>query len=145
MSSVPDHRADASRTQTLQTCDAVTGRHDVRPLFSLVVQHAGGTQIATLLPGVPLVVGRAPQRGLRIEHTTLSREHARFELVGERVLVVDLDSKNGVLLDAHRVTQAELEVGGAVMLGAVRVQVQALGLTRRVPGIDDEGQFRARV
>jgi DNA-binding NtrC family response regulator len=145
MSSVPDHRADASRTQTFSTRDAIVRRLDTGPLFSLVIQHASGTQIAALHPGIPLIVGRAPARGLRIEHTTLSREHARFELVGERVVVDDLGSKNGVLLDEQRVPRAELEAGAAVMLGAVRVQVQALGLARKVLGIDDEGEFRRRV
>jgi len=145
MSSGSDHFASATRTRTLSTVDAVARRVDPRPLFSLVIQHAGGTEIAALHPGVPLIIGRAPARGLRIEHTTLSREHAQFELVGERVIVDDLGSKNGVLLDERRLQRAELDAGAAVMLGAVRVQVQALGLARSVLGIDDEGQFRRRV
>jgi len=145
VSTLPDHGTETNGTETFSARNAIVRRLDGGPLFSLVIQHGGGTKIATLLPGVPLILGRAPARGLRIEHTTLSREHARFELVGERVVVFDLGSKNGVLLDARRVQRAELEVGGAVMLGAVRVQVQALGLARDVLGIDDEGQFRRRV
>jgi len=142
---VPDSCADAGQTQTFSTRDALARRLDAGTLFSLVIQHAGGTEIAAIHPGVPLILGRAPTRGLRIEHTTLSREHARFELVRERVVVSDLGSKNGVLVDDRRVQRAELEVGASVMLGAVRVQVQALGLARQVLGIDNEGQFRRRV
>jgi DNA-binding NtrC family response regulator len=145
MSSVPDHRADAGQTQTFSTRDAIGRYLDAGPLFSLVIQHAGGTEIAALHLGCPLILGRAPARGLRIEHTTLSREHARFELVGERVIVEDLGSKNGVLFGGQRVQRIELEADAAVMLGAVRVQVQALGLVREALGIDDEGQFRRRV
>src|SRR5262249_9635330 len=82
---------------------------------------------------------------LRIEHTTLSREHARFDLTDDQVIVEDLGSKNGVLLDGQRVQRAALDVGVAVTLGAGRIQVQALGLAPQAPGLDDEGPFRQRV
>jgi len=119
--------------------------HDPEPVIALVARHPGGTEIAALRPGTPVILGRAPARGLRIEHATLSREHARFELVRGRVLVDDLGSKNGVLLDHRRVLRAELDIGAEVTCGAVRVGVQALGLLGQELGIDGEDRFRRRV
>src|ERR1700761_8119726 len=115
MSSVPDHRADTSGTESFSAHDAVARPLDAGPLIAIVVQHPGGTEIAALHPGAPLILGRAPGRGLRIEHTTLSREHARFELVDGRIVVDDLGSKNGVLLEERRVQRAEIDVGAEVV------------------------------
>ncbi len=129
---------DVNQTQTLAGLEAPAHERDAVARFSLLIQHGGGIEIATLHPGAPLVLGRAPARGRRIEHSTLSREHARFELLGDHVIVDDLGSKNGVLFGDQRVRRALLEVGSSVMLGAVRVQVQALGLARpSSPELDD--------
>ncbi|MEP7120788.1 MAG: sigma 54-interacting transcriptional regulator [Byssovorax sp.] len=145
MSILPDHGSDTSGTETFSTDVAEARPRDAGPLIALVIQHPGGTEIAALHPGASLILGRAPGRGLRIDHTTLSREHARFQLVGGRVVVEDLGSKNGVLLDEKRVQRAEIDVGAEVVLGAVRVRVQALGHQGQELGIDGEDRFRRRV
>ncbi|WP_224241588.1 sigma 54-interacting transcriptional regulator [Hyalangium gracile] len=80
-----------------------------------------------LSPDTPLIVGRAPEAGLRIDDQTLSREHARFVLSGSRVLVEDLGSKNGTHFLGSRVARIELTIGDEIVLGGVALQVQALG------------------
>jgi DNA-binding NtrC family response regulator len=145
MSNVSDHRANLSGTESFSAHDGVARPLDAGPLIALVVQHPGGTEIAALHPGAPLILGRAPARGLRIEHITLSREHARFELVGGRIVVDDLGSKNGVVVDGRRVARAEIDVGAEVVLGAVRVAAQAFGVAGQELGIDGEDRFRRRV
>jgi DNA-binding NtrC family response regulator len=144
-SGASEHCIDTGRTHTISTRDNIALQPDPGPLFSLVIQHAGGTKVTTLHPGAPLIIGRAPSHGLRVEHGTLSREHARFELVGDRVVVTDLGSKNGVLLEQRRTQQAELAAGEAVMLGAVCVRVQLLGLARQALEIEDEREFARKV
>jgi DNA-binding NtrC family response regulator len=94
-----------------------------------LISNPAGTQVKRLLsPDKPLIVGRAPAVGLRIDDPALSREHARFLLSGSRVLVEDLGSKNGTFFAGSRVTRAELTIGDEIVLGSVALQVQALGV-----------------
>ena len=113
--------------------------------IALVIFHAGGLKIAVLEPEVPLTLGRAPVAGLPIDDRTLSREHARFVLSGGHVRVVDLGSKNGTRWLGRRVETAALALGDRVMLGGVRVDVQALGLAGEPLDIDGEDPFRRRI
>jgi len=99
----------------------------VRLRIALSSNHAGTQVMRLLSPGTPLIVGRAPVAGLRIDDPTLSREHARFLLSGSRVLVEDLGSKNGTFFAGGRVTRVELTIGDEIVLGSVALQVQALG------------------
>jgi hypothetical protein len=99
----------------------------VKLRVALSSNHAGTKVTRLLSPGTPLIVGRAPAAGLRIDDPTLSREHARFLLSGSRVLVEDLGSKNGIFFAGGRVARAELTIGDEIVLGGVALEVQALG------------------
>jgi DNA-binding NtrC family response regulator len=120
-------QGDAQETATLEGLQVRAYPPAVRLRIALSSKHAG-TQVTRLLsPGTPLIVGRAPAAGLRIDDPTLSREHARFLLSGSRVLVEDLGSKNGTFFAGGRVTRVELTIGDEIVLGSVALQVQALG------------------
>ncbi|WP_394830094.1 sigma 54-interacting transcriptional regulator [Pendulispora rubella] len=144
-SMLPPSRDDVGKTQT-----AVSLADETRTLLTggrvaLVVHYARGTEIARLVPDVPLVLGRAPAEGLRIDDPTLSREHARFMLSNGRIHAEDLGSKNGTRCFGRRVERADLELGDEVVLGNVRVAVQALGIDGESLGIDGEHPFRQRL
>ena len=49
-----------------------------------------------------VVVGRGPDSGLRLEHPSVSRSHARMDLQAGRWQLLDLDSKNGSFIDGVR-------------------------------------------
>src|SRR5262245_48380528 len=108
MARVLHDRTDIGGTQTFPADTPVVDALDTGPVIALVVQYEGGSEVAALRPGAPLIVGRAPAQGLCIAHATLSREHARFELVAGRVVVDDLGSKNGVLFDARYAKRVEI-------------------------------------
>src|SRR5690348_14057201 len=61
----------------------------------------------TLAPGVPLTIGRAPDAALRIDHPSVSRQHAELRF-GSHWQLRDLDSKNGSFVDGIRVQEATL-------------------------------------
>jgi hypothetical protein len=114
--------------------------------ISLVVHFADGAQIVPLTPGQPVTVGRGDDVAVSVDDRSLSREHARFELGEEGVVVLDLGSTNGTKLDGELVTRAVLRTGAEVRLGGVTVAVHAVSLGR--PGgrrlVDFDG-FRAVV
>jgi DNA-binding NtrC family response regulator len=114
----------------------------VRLRIALSSSHAGAQVKRLLSPGTPLIVGRAPAVGLRVDDPTLSREHARFLLSGSRVLVEDLGSKNGTFFAGSRVTRVELTIGDEIVLGSVALQVQALGARGDLLGLIREELLR---
>ena len=123
----PSAQGEAQETATMEGLLVRAYQPAVRLRIALSSNHAG-TQVRRMLsPDTPLIVGRAPAVGLRIDDPTLSREHARFLLSGSRVLVEDLGSKNGTFFAGSRVARAELTIGDELVLGGVAFQVQALG------------------
>ena len=73
----------------------------------------------------PLALGRGPANDLRLEDPSISREHARIELIDGSPFLTDRGSRFGTLLDGRRVqAPQELRVGMTITLGD-------LDLTRR--------------
>lgn len=66
---------------------------------------------------VALLVGRARSCDLVFGGPSVSRRHARFELVGDEWHVTDLDSMNGTYVDDVRVDRAPVATGSRVLLG----------------------------
>jgi two-component system, NtrC family, response regulator AtoC len=95
--------------------------------LSIIVHHRDGAEVALLEPDHPLVVGRSAPADMCVPDRSLSREHARFSLQGDRVVVEDLGSTNGTWLAGERVDRAVLGPGEEVMLGGTLARVHALG------------------
>jgi pSer/pThr/pTyr-binding forkhead associated (FHA) protein len=65
-----------------------------------------------------VVVGRGTEADLRINDPGVSRRHAELRLEGNGALVVeDLGSTNGTLVDGERVEHRRLEDGATVRVG----------------------------
>ena len=111
---------------------------------SLVIHSCDGVEIARLTSGQPLVLGRREPSNLCIPDRTLSRQHARFTLLEGRVLVEDLDSKNGVWLAGKRIEKTDIDLCGEVMLGTVQVRVFALSAVGD-PALEGEVSFYQRL
>ncbi|WP_437284295.1 sigma 54-interacting transcriptional regulator [Sorangium sp. So ce406] len=92
---------------------------------TLLIYHREGVERVLLSPGVPVVVGRAPPSQVRIQDSSLSREHARFTLSNGLLTVEDLQSTNGTWVSGSRVARAEVRPGDDVMLGNLLVSVRA--------------------
>ena len=94
---------------------------------SLLIYHRGGVQIVPLAEARPVVVGRRHPSTIAIRNTSLSRQHARIELVNGQVWVEDLQSTNGTWVDQRRIDRAAVEPGMELRLGALSASVQLLG------------------
>ncbi|MGB0768215.1 MAG: FHA domain-containing protein, partial [Phycisphaeraceae bacterium] len=72
----------------------------------------------------PLVVGRGASAGLRIQNDVLSREHARVQLSTDQIVLIDLESRNGITINGTRVWQpTPLKDGDSVGVGDVAIRV----------------------
>lgn len=62
-------------------------------------------------------VGRGPGVSLAFDDTTMSREHAAFEVRGDSMYLRDLASTNGVHVNGGKVLDTELKHGDRIELG----------------------------
>ena len=73
----------------------------------------------------PVVVGSAPSSDIVVDEPYVSASHARFTLQGPALVVEDLGSTNGTLVNGHLIEQAvtlrdadEVQVGDTIMRGS---------------------------
>lgn len=84
-----------------------------------------GTQHPVVAPG--LVLGRGSECDVRIDDPGVSRRHAEIRVHGSgpeaQLVVVDLGSTNGTVVDGVRAAQAPLSDGSRIVLGSTIVDV----------------------
>ena len=80
-------------------------------------------QIFEIRDGVS-TIGRTDDNAICVPHKSVSRRHARIESVGERVSIIDLDSKNGTFVNGDSIKRSVLTHGDTLKCGDV-----ALGFT----------------
>lgn len=97
--------------------------HEVAPAEPSATRHAlvwSGSEIR--LAEGPNLVGREPPAGIVIPHPSVSREHARIDVEGERAEVEDLGSKNGTWRGETRLWgKISLADGDELRVGAIRL------------------------
>lgn len=72
----------------------------------------------------PLVVGRSPGSDIVINAGFVSGRHARFALFSDTLVVEDLGSTNGTLVNGQRITApTSLEPGSTVSIGDVSLKI----------------------
>ncbi|WP_026211939.1 DUF3662 and FHA domain-containing protein [Longispora albida] len=73
------------------------------------------------------VIGRGEQAQLRLPDVGISRRHARLDFDGAQVVLTDLGSTNGTLVNSQRVSAVALNPGDVIQIGTT-------SLTFRVDG-----------
>ncbi len=67
----------------------------------------------------PVTIGRANDQTICIPHSSLSRHHARIESSNGQFFIIDLQSKNGTLVNDVPVRRQELHPGDLLKLGDI--------------------------
>jgi len=98
----------------------------VGPLARLRVLEPTGGDRTILLEGGGLTIGRAPDNGLVLGDARASRHHAHLHLRQGTLVLVDLDSQNGTIVNGQRVTEVALGVGDQILIGDTRLLIEAL-------------------
>lgn len=88
-------------------------------LVALSTQLAGSE---FLLDRPSLVIGRTPENDVILNHKSISRHHAKIIREGDRYVVVDLESANGVRVNGAEQDRSELVSGDVIELGHVRLR-----------------------
>ncbi|HEV2296400.1 MAG TPA: FHA domain-containing protein [Tepidisphaeraceae bacterium] len=79
------------------------------------------------LSGPGITVGRSTDCDLWLNDGGVSRRHCCFERNGEAWEVVDLGSRNGVVVHGEKVTRHVLRDGDSVHVGGARIAFHAVG------------------
>jgi signal transduction histidine kinase len=106
----------------------------------LLVLIAGGPLGQSFPLGPSTVIGRGPEATIRIDDGEVSRTHVRITERDGRLLLEDLESRNGTFLNGAPVSRATLTFGDRIQMGG-RVMVQ---LTRYAP-LEDQIRERQRL
>ena len=85
----------------------------------VVYQRDGGAGRSIKLDQLPLRIGRDPSNELVLEDDGVSRRHARIEWRSDRLVLMDVGSTNGTLLnDAELSGIVELRTGDRIQVGS---------------------------
>src|SRR4051794_10308952 len=74
----------------------------VEPRFVLLEGFAQRSQQALPVDIYPFTIGRARECHLVVDHSQVSRLHARLELEHEQIAITDLNSTNGTFVNGER-------------------------------------------
>ena len=92
----------------------------------LLLRGVGGRYHGRSIPlDRPRLVGRGREADIRLDEAGMSERHARLERHGDRVLLRDLDSAEGSLVNGHRARNAVLQPGDQVVFGQARFVIEA--------------------
>jgi hypothetical protein len=77
--------------------------------------------LAALAGDRPSVIGRSRSCDLVLRDDSVSRRHLMLTVDGDHVVVTDLGSTNGTLLNGRWITQAEARPGDVLQLGEIEL------------------------
>jgi hypothetical protein len=105
----------------------------------IAIEHAGKLHV---IGTRPFVIGRSPNSDLIVDHAAVSRRHARIVRGRDGYWIEDLESRNGVCIDAQAVRgTARLIPGMVVTLGDVSIVVRTArrSMTPQAASVEDLG------
>jgi pSer/pThr/pTyr-binding forkhead associated (FHA) protein len=83
-----------------------------------------GPKTPIVLDKLPVVIGRNPEADVRLDDRWVSRVHSEISEINGTLLVRDLDSHNGTLVNGQYVKEAHLLPGDRLTVGLTSFQVQ---------------------
>jgi sigma-B regulation protein RsbU (phosphoserine phosphatase) len=102
-------------------------------MTQLIIKPPSEPSTTEALSADTVTIGRLPENDIAILDKSVSRSHARLERIAERYRIVDLGSRNGVVVNDQRITEPTfLASGDRILLGDVEIEVQ---VSRQTPAL----------
>lgn len=102
-------------------------------MYEMTICNADGQALRkfdltrVLNTGKRVLIGRADDCDVRIKSNAVSRHHCEIEAIDPDEWVIrDLESTLGVMVDGHRVREAEIEAGLVVAIGPAVLRFESL-------------------
>lgn len=116
--SIPADEGEATRITSLSSLESeLRARRQQVAAYLVVLQ---GTNVGEMhkIDGPELVIGRAVSATVRLNDDGISRRHCRVLSIGGQVIIEDLGSANGTLVNGEMVQHHALKEGDKIRLGA---------------------------
>jgi pSer/pThr/pTyr-binding forkhead associated (FHA) protein len=94
-------------------------------LLRVTAGPAAGGQVA--LDGRPVTIGRAADADLVVGDPLVSRHHARLAPRSGRLVLSDLGSTNGTIVNGQAVRESVVGPGDRIQLGSTRLEIVVPG------------------
>jgi pSer/pThr/pTyr-binding forkhead associated (FHA) protein len=94
-----------------------------------------------LKPNREITIGRGSEYDMVLEEDMVSRQHARVSTYNGDIIIVDLDSTNGTLVNGTAISEQQLNIGDEVTIGTVTLKVvesKTIGGTGSLPRTNEE-------
>jgi pSer/pThr/pTyr-binding forkhead associated (FHA) protein len=100
----------------------------------------------TLKEGGRLTIGRHPDNDIAPKDAAVSKHHAIIERKGEKLIVLDKESRNGTFVNGIKVQSAELYDDDIVKFGnELNLRVSTFSLKKRASAVTDENDDKSAV
>jgi diguanylate cyclase (GGDEF)-like protein len=116
--SLPADEGEATRITSLASLESeLRARRQQVAAYLVVLQ---GTNVGEMhkIEGPELVIGRAASATVRLNDDGISRRHCRVITIGGQVIIEDLGSANGTLVNGEMIQHHALKEGDKIRLGA---------------------------
>lgn len=107
-----------------QSGDRTTRGRDRDKLSRVLIGSVAGRELRFPLFKDRLTIGRTAQNDIQLKASYISRRHAVIVAEGDATRVIDWGSKNGVYVNAERVTEHFLTNGDAVRIGTAEFRYE---------------------
>ena len=119
--------ADAEGTATIArrlVSDLFLGSPDASaPILTVVTGATNVSSLKLVERDRAYLVGRSNKCDLHLKVDELSREHASFTRGANGIVVRDLGSKNGILVNGLRITEQRLHDGDLILMGPLKLRL----------------------
>ncbi|MCC7382470.1 MAG: FHA domain-containing protein [Deltaproteobacteria bacterium] len=114
-----------SRSLSRQGSFGPAGSTAAVQFFLSRLDHFLGTEL--FAADEPIVIGRHRDSLLRLKEAGISRRHLTVQLEGDRLILEDLGSANGTLVNGRRIAgKVEVQASDAIQIGSFTLRVRAL-------------------
>ena len=90
----------------------------------LVSLTPGEPRAQVVIKKLPAVLGRNPEADVRLDDRWVSRVHTEISEINGTLVVRDLDSRNGTLVNGQYIKEAHLLPGDRLTVGLTSFEVQ---------------------
>jgi pSer/pThr/pTyr-binding forkhead associated (FHA) protein len=100
----------------------------------------------TLEKGDSLTIGRHPDNDIVPKDEAVSNHHAIIERKGEKLIVLDNESRNGTFINGTKVPSAELDDEDTVQIGnIINIKVFTFSLKKKASAVTEEHDDKSAV
>jgi len=108
----------------IEAMESMTGRQPARPIPRVIVTCDGETVAEYELTKRQYVIGRTELADIIIEDRYVSKMHAMLQVYGNAIMLVDLNSTNGITVNSRIAVKFVLKSNDIITLGQHRLKIE---------------------